>query len=438
MRRRRLALLSLLHGHPHLSRSRVVAFQRDQLRRVVRHAAEAVPYYRRLLERHGVRPEQITGPADLGRIPLTAKRDVQRADPLELVVPGMDPARLIAHRTSGWSGEPITIRRTWVEERLYVAARRRAMRDLGLRRGDRWAALGLVRPPHPLDDRLPQRIWRALGLYPRTVVDALAPPAEIAATLARLRPDLVTGYPGVIERVAWALAGDNGGGARPRLVVTGGEVLTPVTRERIARAFGATVREIYGSHECPLIAWECVRGHGLHVWDYGVVLEVVRDGRPARPGERGEVVITALHSFAMPFIRYVLGDEVVLGETPCPCGAPFATIRAVEGRTIDYFPLANGRLVHPYELVLATLGAAGAWLAQYRLLQESPERVVLTVAPLRPPSADELARLETAVRAPLGEGVDLRVDVVSEITLEPSGKFRVSRSLVGSWREDLR
>lgn len=438
MRRGRLALLSLLREHPDLSRERVAAFQRGQLQRVVRHAAHAVPYYRRLLERHGVRPEQILEPADLGRVPLTAKRDLQRADPRELVARGMDPARLIVHRTSGWSGEPLSILRTWIEERLHTTARRRAMRDFGLRRGDRWAALGLVRPPHPLDDRLPQRIWRALALYPRTVVDALAPPADIAATLGRLRPDMVTGYPGVIERVAQALSVDNGGAPRPRLVVTGGEVLTPAARERIARAFGATVRQIYGSHECPLIAWECVGGHGLHVWDYGVVLEVVRDGRPARPGESGEVVLTTLHSFAMPFIRYVLGDNVVVGETPCPCGAPFATIRAVEGRAIDYFPLANGRLVHPYALVLAALGAAGGWLAQYRLLQESPDRVLLTVAPLRLPDPDEVARLEAAVREPLGPGVELRVDLVPEITLEPSGKFRVSRSLVGSGREDRR
>jgi phenylacetate-CoA ligase len=179
-----------------------------------------------------------------------------------------------------------------------------------------------VRPPHPLDDRLAQRLWRALRLYPRTVVDALAPSDEIAAALARLRPDVITGYPGVLDGVARALSARGDGAPRPRLIVAGGEVLTPAARERIGRAFGTTVREIYGSHECPLIAWECGRGHGLHVWDPGVVLEVVRDGRAAFPGESGEVVLTALHSFAMPFIRYVLGDVVVAGETPCPCGAP--------------------------------------------------------------------------------------------------------------------
>ena len=87
-------------------------------------------------------------------------------------------------------------------------------------------------------------------------------------------------------------------------------------------------------------------------------------------------------------------------------------------------------MLHPYELVVAALESAGQWLGQYRLLQEAPDRVVLTVAALERPGADDLARLEAAVSARLGPGVSLRVDLVDEIRLEPSGKFRVSRSLV--------
>jgi len=428
--RGRLAVLRLLGRHLHLSRTGVAAFQKVQLARLVRHAYDRVPYYRTLLDRHRVRPEQVAGPADLAGVPTTTKRDLQRADPGAVVARGLDPRRLIAHRTSGWSGEPLAIRRTWTEERLYAAARRRAMRDFGLRRRDHRAVLGLVGRRDPRDHQLLQRIGQGLGLYRRTLVDALAAPAAIAARLGALHADVVSGYPGVLALVAGALRDEDRARGRPRLVVAGGEVLTPAARERIARGFGAPVCEIYGSHECPLIAWQCARGHGLHVWDYGVVLEILTDGRPARPGERGEVVVTALHSFAMPFLRYVLGDMVVAGETPCPCGAPFASIGGVEGRTIDHFPLANGRVVHPYELVLATLEAAGPWLRQYRLLQETPDRVVLTVAPFDQPGPGALARLRAAVSARLGPGVSLRVDLVDEIHLEPSGKYRVSRSLV--------
>jgi hypothetical protein len=86
--------------------------------------------------------------------------------------------------------------------------------------------------------------------------------------------------------------------------------------------------------------------------------------------------------------------------------------------------------MHPYELVVPALEAAGEWLGQYRLLQEARDRVVLAVVPLGPPGPDGVARLAGAVQARLGPGVTVRIELVPEIALEPSGKFRVSRSLV--------
>jgi phenylacetate-CoA ligase len=424
----------VLGRHAALSRDAVLAAQRAQLRRLVRHAYDAVPFYRERLDRSGLRPEAVAGPADLARLPVVTKRELRGADPRALVARGLDPARLVVHRTSGWSGEPVVIRRTWLEERLYGAARRRAMREFGLRPGDQRAAIGLVGRGDPNDRQWPQRLVRALGLFRRTRLDTLLPPAALAAALTRLAPDVVTGYPGVLAQVARALPLPDGSRPRPRLVITGGEVLTPPDRAGIARGFLAPVFELYGSHECPLIAWQCGRGHGLHVWDPGVVLEVLADGRPARPGERGEVVVTPLHSLAMPFLRYALGDVVLVGESPCPCGAPFSTLAGVQGRMLDYFPLPDGRLLHPYELVVPVLDAAGGWLGQYRLLQEATDRVRLTVVPARPPSSDEVTRLEAALAARLGPRVAVQVALVPEIRLEPSGKFRVSRSLVAADR----
>ena len=101
-----------------------------------------------------------------------------------------------------------------------------------------------------------------------------------------------------------------------------------------------------------------------------MIVEVFEGRSSARPGEVGEVVATRLHAFAMPFIRYRLGDLVTQGDAPCACGAPFSTIFTVQGRMLDYFPLANGRLFHPYELVMIILEHGGGWIGQYQLTQE--------------------------------------------------------------------
>jgi phenylacetate-CoA ligase len=364
----------------------------------------------------------------LAAIPITTRDDVQASSPVAMVAEGIDPARLLVTRTSGPSGRPIHIRRTWFEERILVAFRLRALHDLGLRATDRRASL-VLRTGDPRDWRLPQRLLRAAGLYRTLDVNCLLAPVEIGRALAAFRPDVLAGYPDILARVA-AVAG----GARPRLVVPGGEVLTPQMRQRIGEGFGASVRELYGSHEFKTIAWECRHTGLLHVTDDSVVLEVLDGTTPVGPGGTGEVVATALYSYAMPFVRYRLGDIVTRGPSPCPCGRPCSTIRAVQGRMLDYFPLPGGRLVHPYELPAVLRDAS--WIRQYRVIQERPDRIVVYLVPAERPAAGEVHALEEALARRLGPDVHVSVALVDDVPMEPSGKFRVFRSLVHSDYDD--
>jgi phenylacetate-coenzyme A ligase PaaK-like adenylate-forming protein len=79
-----------------------------------------------------------------------------------------------------------------------------------------------------------------------------------------------------------------------------------------------------------------------------MILEVLRDdGRPALPGEEGEVVGTALHSWIAPLIRFRMGDLVTRGAGPCSCGASNSVLTRVQGRVADRFFLPSGRSIHP-------------------------------------------------------------------------------------------
>jgi phenylacetate-CoA ligase len=118
-------------------------------------------------------------------------------------------------------------------------------------------------------------------------------------------------------------------------------------RELIEEAFGAPIYDTYASIEFNLLAWQCRQTGGLHTCDDGVVMEIMDGARAVREGEEGEVVGTDLHSYAMPMIRYRLGDIATKGRSPCPCGQPFSTIRSIRGRTIDCFTLPDGRVMHP-------------------------------------------------------------------------------------------
>lgn len=434
-------IVSAMRRRRGVSRQQLAQFQQAWLRRLIAHVHDEVPHYRALFQRHGLTPERIRSTADLRLIPMTTRRDIQRASPAELLARGVDPARLIAYRTSGSSGEPLTVRRTWLEERVGSAVRLRALREVGVRAGDLrvqlWAGGGRLTPNGPMKRDAPLRLMRSLRLNRKVEVDYRIPMTELLDRLAALQPDVLTGSPSLLARTGRTMMRERPGSIAPGLVISGGEVLVPLERQQIGDSFGARVVDMYGSHELGLIAWDCPRGAGMHVADDSVILEVVKDGRPAEPGEAGEVVATRLHAFAMPFIRYRTGDLATLGPTPCPCGAPFSTLRTVQGRMIDHFVLPDGGLLHPNELVVAILRDAARWIAQFQLTQETRERVVLRVAPLVSPTPEETAALEAHARAKLGAGIEFQLLLVPEISLEINGKFRVSRSFVQSVYDEV-
>ncbi|MGE5446092.1 MAG: phenylacetate--CoA ligase family protein [Ignavibacteriales bacterium] len=425
------SVMRSLLRHPDSARDEIVAFQNRQLRRLITHAYENVPYYRRLFDRSGLTPNDIQSVSDLPAIPITSKKDLQLLPAEEIVARDVNLEHLIVHMTSGSSGEPFTIRRTRLENYLFGLFRLRNAMRVGLRMRDSQANVVLIRPEHPRSIQLPIKTLRSLGLLRKVEISCLLPPEEIVRRLRNLRPDVLTGLSGVISWISQVISDDDRSVIRPRLVLVGGEVLTSLMRMQITKAFAAPVLDYYASYEFGLIAWECKETGELHTCEDSIIIEVLKDGRPAATGERGEVVGTNLHSFAMPLIRYRLGDIVTKGSETCRCGQQSSTIRAIQGCMIDYFLLPGGRIIHPYEITVPSLLGAG-WIRQYQLIQEQEDRITLRVVPSTTPTTQELTRLKQSVITVLGQAVEFHVILVPEIQFEPNGKFRVSRSLVKS------
>ncbi|MCZ7384318.1 MAG: hypothetical protein O8C63_06155 [Candidatus Methanoperedens sp.] len=402
-----------------------MAFQTRQLRALVRHAYDHVPYYRRLFDQAGLKPDQVRTLADLATIPWSSRDDLQRLPAEEAVARGIHPRELVVHRTSGSSGQPLSIRRTWFEDRLLQAYRLRVLCRLGLRVTDRRAAVVTRRLTGP------SPWYMRLGFLPYEEVHCLWPPEQILSRLRAIRPDVLRGYPGTLSWLAGLLLSADRDSIRPRFITTDSETLTSDMRARISEGFGAPVIDFYDSHEFNLIAWECSAGGRYHVSDLSLIAEVMKDGRPAEPGEEGELVGTALHSWAMPFIRFRLGDQVTRGEDRCACGAPNSILARVEGRVADRFELPDGRSVHPYTLV-ASLVMHAPWLRRYQIVQEQIDRIRVRLVPMpgETPAADALTGVRQILAERLGRDIYVEIEVVDEIPAGPSGKFRPYYSLV--------
>jgi len=398
----------------------------ERLRRLVAHAYERVPFYREHFDRAGVRPADIRSLDDIELLPITEKRDLIDRPVEEITARGSHPARLVSTMTSGYSGEPFVIRRTRHEQALWARTWLRDLLAAGLRTGDRVASVFSAREERrdgigPL---------AGLGLIHETTIDCASEPVEILHALEEVRPSFLRGMAGVVERLADDMTKANRHAIRPRVVWVSGEVLTPSARERIETAFGAPVHNAYGTHEVGLLASDCRSGGRMHLGRPDLIVEVLSSDRgAAAPGDTGEVVVTALDFRAAPFVRYRQSDVVTRGPESCPCGAALPTLAHIEGRTIDYFEMPDGRFMHPYRILGPTLAAA-PWIRQYQLVQETRNRIVLRLVRERPLNGEERRRLRKTVAPLLGPTVRFQVEAVPRIPAGADGKSHPILSLV--------
>lgn len=426
------------------SRERIQRFQNRKLRQVVAHAYDRVPYYRELFDRHGISPTDIRTVDDLVKIPITRKEDIRGLAPERLIARGVDVKYLFQRNTTGVTGQLFTIWRTPREEFLSSATiMRRELRALGVRRGDR---IALVKSPprgkapreskreKPGSAALRRMLIRRAGADRVHRINAYTPLDEIAESLRVAQPDVVAGSPGILTLVAQRLESLGDTSIKPRLVITSAETVTPAMRDQLSRAFKAPVYDTYGSQEFSRIATECVVTGEYHICDDSVLVEVLAGDRAAAPGETGRVIATSLHSYAMPFLRFELGDLATRGRDLCTCGVPFPTLLGIQGRMIDIFRMPDGSDLHPGTLLNAAWPHIG-WISEYRYVQETTSRVVMYLTTRSHPTELELADLVQREEKVLGPEVEFVCKLVDQIERDPSGKTRPFRSLVRSTYE---
>ena len=432
---RHLDTLRRIWGHPRVGREEILAFRNRRLRQIVDYASQNVPFYRELFARSGLKARDLRTAEDLRQLPISSAQDFRSLPAEQVLSPRFNAAKLVSRSTSGTSGRPFTVRRGAIEDHLLNFFRLRAEAQYGVRRQDIQAIVAFLSRSHRRNS-WPGSLRQKLGLYRRFGVNCLGSAEEILSAIRKIRPDVLNGFAGAL-----AFAGQHASGfedsPHPRIAITGGETLTAFRRSQIERGFDCRAFSIYGSHEFNVLAFQCPESNRFHTCDDNVVLEVLRDDQPVEPGELGEVVATGLHSHAMPFLRYRLGDVARQGHGLCECGQPFSTLLDVRGRMHDYFRMPDGSLLHPDRLVVPIMENESGWFEQYQLVQEHEDTVVLRVNPSSTPNEGQLRHVEDLARNQLPEGVSFSVELVDHLPPEPSGKQRYCKSLVNPRIDDF-
>jgi len=408
-----------------LRRDELEAIQLQALRRLVAHAWEHCPYYRDAWRALGLDPAALSALDGFRGWPLTDQNTIRANRPtMRAQVPGM---RLISKATGGSTGIPLELDLDTDSHDRRVAASFRgyswASAEPGTRQLYLWGgAVGDL----PWRKRLKNRWYERL--YRRRVLDCFhfGPDRadEFVAELNRYRPDVIVAYTNPLYEFARVLDESGVRPFSPTSIVVGAEKLHGFQRAVIERVFRAPVFETYGSREFMLIAAECDRHSGLHVTAEQLLVEILdEDGAPVPAGAEGNVVITDLYNYGMPFLRYANGDRAIAGAEACPCGRGLPLLREVVGRRLDVLTTGDGRTI-PGEFFPHFFKDFPA-IRRFQVEQASADDIRVRLV-LGPGWSDaDSQRVERDVRNVIGPRCRFTVDVVDEIPLTPAGKHRV-------------
>ncbi|MEP7359570.1 MAG: hypothetical protein ABI847_20120 [Anaerolineales bacterium] len=404
-------------------------WQLERLRRLLEHAGQNVPYYRDLFHQIGFDPRGLTTLADLGALPTLTRRTLQEQGP-RLLAENLPSSSINIGRTGGSSGAPLEFWRdrafdldfeasAWLAD--LVAGRR-----YGSRTGYLWGASRDINPYLGLRGFARARLRNEFIIDARALSDSDL--ARHHRVLQRRPPEVLVSYASAADHLARYFEQH---GLTPNYplaaLIPTGEPLEPAMRARLERVFPAPVFDRYGSREVGLMAYECQQHAGLHLNLTGMHLECLGPDVYSTPGE---VVITQLHNYAMPLIRYEIGDLALLAAGPCPCGRAAPRLRQVAGRKMQPFINAAGHYVESYSLVAEA--RKSPHLREFQLIQEDPRHLRLLIIPEPSCTPEHLAVIRAEILEFMGPECELVIEPVSHIPLPASGKRQMLVSKIKS------
>lgn len=402
-------------------------YQRNLLVPLLEHARSQTSLYRERLS-----PFFTANGFDFARwaeVPILTRADAQKnAARLRAEVLPAHAGPVTAEETSGSTGRPFEHLRNELAHVANIAFTDRAFRWWKMDGNKTMASFTsrrkhLAPPPHGSSITG----WRVGCSGWHHTIDMWADTdVQIDWLLAR-RPHYLTAYSSTLLALAETVQRRNLD-LRFEAVVSNATAISDEIRATCRDVFGVEPMDHYGAQEVGSIAAECPHCRQYHVNAEGVLVEILRDdGSECAPGETGRVIVTSLYNYAMPFIRYEVGDYAVTSARDVKCRIKLPSLARVLGRYRSTFTLKDGRIIYPY----VAIGRFRDFISfeQVQVVQTDYDALEVRYVPLdgRPADADGL---QAYLREAIDPSFHVKAVPVSEIPRAESGKFEDFLSLV--------
>ena len=393
--------------------------QNKKLKAIVNHAYQNVLFYREAFKKRDLHPDDIETVHDLVKLPIIEKKDIQQR-PLDFLAKNYEINQCRKTHTSGSTGIPLTLYTDKIGESYNRTVNLRAMMENGLHLTHK-----VMEITHP-ENFSQKTLFRWMGIYRKECLSVYDAPEINVKKFIEYCPDILMGYPSVLSLMADYITQNNIKITFPEKIFTSAEMLYDTVRKKIASTFGCDIIDIYGCTEFRRLAWECSKHEGYHTdIDFSVV-EIIKD--TAVECEYGSLIITGLHNYAMPLLRYRNGDAARALKYTCSCGRGLPLIEKILGRIDDKITLPSGRVVSPRSINVLdyTVG-----INQYRIIQEEKGLFIVQIEKNDQFSEKTLHEIKEQIqKGCLNEHVMIQVEEVEKIQREKSGKIRTVISRV--------
>jgi len=369
-------------------------------------------------------------PETLASLPILTRQQLQGAgQALETTELPASHGKIGKIETSGSTGTPVRLKSTEITGVFWRACVMRehlwAGRDLTGKLGAiRWVRKGVAMPPQGArSDGWGPASASIYPTGPAVLLNISSKLQEQVDWLRREEPDYLISFPSNLAALATYCI-DNGLELKNlKQVMTVGESVAETVRGLVQRAWGVPVKDSYSSEEAGYLAIQCPEHDVYHVQSENVLLEVVDDqGRPSAPGEAGRVLVTSLHNFATPLIRYELGDYAQVGK-PCACGRGLPVIERVLGRKRNRLILPDGRSEFPYLGEHEEFRAITTKVRAIQNIQRSTEVIEKLMVVAQPLTEAEEAGQKALIAKNFGQPIEIKLTYVDEIPKRGAGKF---------------
>ncbi len=406
--------LNFLLESQYWSADGLAGYQEERLQKLITHSYENVPFYRDLFHDHHLVPADIRTKSDLNKIPVISKNDLRTRQAGYYQAGNISARKLIRMNSSGSTGEPFTYFLTPEAFSMNYACALRGWYWMGYRLGDTYAKLSQNKRTG-LYKKLQDLLIRSQYVF----IKDLTPEAlkNVIQMLNSGRPEFIRCYPDPLLFLSMIINDGHNIEYSPRAINTTGNILTPGSREKIEKAFGAPVFDSYSCEASAQFFEGPDRKAYLASMEYAIT--EVLDSNDS-PSESGRHVTTDLWNLAMPFIRYDTQDIIERADQYTNSDIHLAAFSQIKGRNSDILVTPSGKflIVHTFTIFFEYFEE----IIQFQVIQTKPDQVEILLVVNKKYDKKSESAIAEGLSELIGNDVEIEIRTVSEIPLLPSGK----------------